>query len=322
MRELISTLCRGWEIHLLWKPEPHEIPAYLAQGFVPIEMAEGEKSFVDFRCLDHHNGYAHLPSACVTALQHYDSLETRPVAKFMANHTDADCVLTGLTLTGLLPLSVLKRLNPEVGLLDTDPFGADISRMFYGDRILLWKGSMNADRQSGWSWLYGFQLFLDLFGEHDYYSYKEKIRQLREGERERKNCALEDYQKAILGPSGKILLVTSSRVAGFDVQFFRQAEFPVDSLQGWKHWCIAAYAQNAENAEKTRRVTLSCPNKRVAERIFGAGGLMNVYPKLPAIDGKGWGGREAVGGSPRGASFPESLLNAVLQTLEHSLLEG
>jgi hypothetical protein len=36
------------------------------QGFVPIEKADGWNSFVDFRCLDHHNAYSHLPSALQT----------------------------------------------------------------------------------------------------------------------------------------------------------------------------------------------------------------------------------------------------------------
>ena len=60
MTELLNTFCRGRNIQLLWQPELETIPDRIAEGFVPIEMAEGTKSFVDFRCLDHHNDYSHL----------------------------------------------------------------------------------------------------------------------------------------------------------------------------------------------------------------------------------------------------------------------
>ena len=65
---------------------------------------------------------------------------------------------------------------------------------------------------------------------------------------------------------------------------------------------------------------LSCPNKEVAERAFGSGGLKNVFPRLPEIEGKEWGGREAVGGSPRGIVVPAELLGSILTILEDSLL--
>ena len=41
---------------------------------IALIMAEGTVSYVDFRCLDHHNDYSYLPSACVTALAFYGSL--------------------------------------------------------------------------------------------------------------------------------------------------------------------------------------------------------------------------------------------------------
>jgi hypothetical protein len=49
-------------------------------------------------------------------------------------------------------------------------------------------------------------------------------------------------------------------------------------------------------AERNKKVTLGCPDTETAERLFGPGGLFKVYEAL----GQGWGGREAVGGSPRG----------------------
>jgi hypothetical protein len=311
MREFISTTCLGREVRLLWKPELKEIQAYISDGFIPIELAEGGESFVDFRCLDHHNDYSHLPSACVSALKYYGNISNP--AKLMVNHTDIDCVLAGITLMGLLPLGVMVELNQEAGFLDTDPFGADISRMRYGDLISLWKTSMSSNKQSGWSWVFGLLLLVDMFRNAS--DYRDAIQRTHEAERERRRIATDDYENARRSQSGRMLLVAPSRVPGFDVQFARQPEFAAESPQGWRHWCIVAFAEASES------VTISCPNKAVAEEIFGDGGLLNIFPKLPSLCGRGWGGRESVGGSPRGVSFPRGLLGTVLDTLENNLLK-
>ena len=221
-------------------------------------------------------------------------------------------MLTGVTLLGLLPRELLERLNPEVGVLDTDPLSVDFGDLLYGNAIRLWKVGMASIRRSGWSWLYGMQLCLDLFDHFTYYG--KAIDELEKKEKERIQQALRDYESAVTGPSGKVLLVAPSTVKGHDVQFFRQEAFLATSLEGWRHWCIVSHVRKAGN------VMLACPNKEVAERAFGRGGLKNVFPRLPAVEGKEWGGREAVGGSPRGVVVPDELLESVLAILEDSLL--
>ena len=163
MKEIITTSCYGEKIQLMWRPETEEIQGYIDEGFIPIEMAEGTHSFVDSKCLDHHNEYSDMPSACITALKYYGELTGADPAKIMVNHTDSDSVMTGLTLLGLMPLDILKELNSEIGLLDTEPLIADAENMKYFDFISLWKLAMSSVKQSGWSWLYGLQMWLDLF---------------------------------------------------------------------------------------------------------------------------------------------------------------
>ena len=311
MKEMIATVCRGQAIQLLWQPGLEEIEAYMAEGFVPIEMAEGPRSFVDHRCLDHHNEYSHLPSACITALRYYGDLAGRKSAKIMVDHADADCVMAGLTLLGLLPRQLLERANEEIGLLDTEPLLADPEKMEDHDRIRLWMESMSSVKSSGWSWLYGLQLWLDLFEHPEAFQGALEERAVRDAERRR--LALEDYQIARLGPSGRTLLISPSRVRGHDVQFRRQEGKDPYSLEGWQHWCIVSYVQRAGH------VMVSCPCRQVAELAFGPGGLKEVFPLLPEIDGKGWGGRESVGGSPRGAAVPEEMLGEILEIVDGAL---
>ena len=64
---------------------------------------------------------------------------------------------------------------------------------------------------------------------------------------------------------------------------------------------------------------ISCPCRQVAELAFGPGGLKEVFPLLPGINGKEWGGRESVGGSPRGAIVPEEMLDEVLSIVDGTL---
>ena len=52
--------------------------------------------------------------------------------------------------------------------------------------------------------------------------------------------------------------------------------------------------------EKTSAITMAVPIPRRRSRSFGPGGPKNVFPSLlPA----GWGGRESIGGSPRGVKM-------------------
>ena len=70
MRELITTVCRGQAIQLLWQPELEEIEAHMEQGFVqsaepvrqplpPAEDLQGKAAFPEIALL-HLNGEAGL----------------------------------------------------------------------------------------------------------------------------------------------------------------------------------------------------------------------------------------------------------------------
>ena len=311
MKEIITTSCYGEKIQLLWRPEVTEIQQYMDEGFVPIEMAEGTHSFVDFRVLDHHNEYSDLPSACITALKYYGELAGTDSAKIMVNHTDSDSVMTGLTLLGFLPLNFLEEINPEIGILDTEPLIAEPEKMKYFELITLWKAAMGSSKQSAWSWLYGLQLWLDIYFHKDRFS--GLLEKLKQYEEERREIAADEYKSAKISPSGRVVTITNSKVKGYDVQFMRQKEFSPLTLEGWRHWCIVSYV------EKSGVIMLSCPCRKVAELAFGNGGLKNILPLLPKIDGKEWGGRESIGGSPRGVVAPVEILDDVANIIDKTI---
>jgi len=78
--------------------------------------------------------------------------------------------------------------------------------------------------------------------------------------------------------SDDVLIIRDSEVFGFPEWY---AESPVVITLSKEH----------------KSITIGCKDIQKAEELFGEGGLKNVFPKLQP---EGWGGREAVGGSPRG----------------------
>lgn len=206
----------------------------------------------------------------------------------------------------------MEELNQEIGILDTEPLIADIEDMKYFELISLWKLAMGSVKQSGWSWLYGLQLWLDIYFHKDKFS--RLLEELKKYEDERREIAASEYAAAKISPSGRVVAISNSKVKGYDVQFVRQKEFSLLSLEGWRHWCIVSYV------EKSGVFMLSCPCRKVAEIAFGQGGLKNVMPLLPKIDGREWGGRESVGGSPRGVRAPLELLDTVVDVIEKSFV--
>lgn len=312
MREMIHTYCRGHELLLLWQPDAGEIEERIGEGFVPIEMAEGCVTYADFRELDHHNSYSHMPSACMTALKYYGDLAGERPARIMVNHTDSDSVMTGLTLLGLLPRGYLEQLNPEIAQMDTEPMIADRDAMKFIGMIELWKSGMESVKQSGWSWIAGLNLWLDMHDNPQ--AFEPAAESLRIRSEQRRRIAAEDMENGVLGESGRVMMIPASRVKGQYEQHMRIETAAADSLEGWRHWCLIS------RVAASGSVMIACPCRRVAESAFGPGGLMNVFPKLPQIGGKSWGGRESVGGSPRGCIFPEELMADVLKIVDDALI--
>jgi hypothetical protein len=233
-------------VSVLWEPEEAEIEKFVAEGFIPVEMADGQKSYVDHRVLDHHNEYSEMPSACITALDYYGEADRAGSSKFMMNHVDADCVMTGVTLLGALPLDVLRELNGEVGALDTDPLSVDNSKLKYGAHIQCWKAGMSTVKKSGWSWLYGVYLFVDIID--NFACYNDALELLKAREATRIECAMADYAAAYVGKSGKTILISRSMVWGLDVQFGRDYGKKNDDPDAWRHWCIISRSAKSGNS--------------------------------------------------------------------------
>ena len=209
---------------------------------------------------------------------------------------DPDSTLTAALLHGLIPDQGIEALVKVVGLFDVDPLR---DRTAYGDAgaaLMLWHLFMRTHPATSTSTLtHRYQVGVGMWEGVVNLLLSGRASQfalpLMEEEHGRVRVALEDLNFRS-EEHGRVLLVKESRVFGFPEWYGRVPLYGPEEVRGWKHPVVVAWVQ------KTRRVTLGCPNKAVAEPMFrGAGGLMNVFSRLlPA----GWGGREAIGGSPQG----------------------
>ncbi len=287
-------------------------------GYEPIECAYGQHGSVLGRYeLDHHGDESHREGVALRACRDlYGARADDP--RFVVTGTpDADAVLAIIALAGLVPRDRIPlAFYVLVDEHDTDPIGKDLLATDTGE-MLAWfnqrPGLYNNER--------GFRAALDemqrllLSG----ISPAERDRVRRADLARRRKAvdgvvALYDRAGTPLDPpddptehpvrrgpaaiAGQPrIAVVKSTVWGFDV-WYRTA--PV----------VVSYAS------RMAKVTVGCPDLDTAVRLFGPDGLMHAWRAL----GKGWGGRETIGGSPRGVRLGVSEADKTAHALVELLL--
>jgi hypothetical protein len=291
----------------------HDKIGFIENGFVPVEMSQGQDSWVDDKKIDHHNNYSHQPSASKTSLKYHGSTK-----KIIINHVDADCILAGLVLFGAIEKDrKLVDFVKSVSILDMAPIGVNPLDLKYGNLIQTWKNTWrqslpdsekDLSNMTAEKWIAAAEHMLKIYKEDA--SVKELISQSFKREIERLSIALEDISTALVSKSGKIKAIPVSRVPGFDVAFKK-------TVDGWDFGCLIS------RIPASGKITLSIPDKETAAKLFGVGGLLNVYPILSSKFGSGgdWGGRETVGGSGRTGEIPIEAVPNILEVLD-SLIKG
>ena len=269
-------------------------------GYEPVECAFGQHgSVLGPLALDHHGQESHREGVALRACRDHFG-ERREDRRFVVTGTpDADAVLAIIALAALVPRDAIPPTFYElVDRHDVDPIGLDLMAEPLGER-LVWFNQREGVYQSNAGFRKAIRHMIDVLEHgldradrgHVQRLEKSRRRKAREGVRlwldpngdelplpnidtigGRALCRGEQLDASL----GRVLAVKSA-VWGFD-QWYRLA--PV----------VVSYAS------RMAKVTIGCPDRATAERIFGAGGLLNIWPEL----GRGWGGRETIGGSPRG----------------------
>jgi hypothetical protein len=294
-------------------------------GYCPVECSIDGESLVDSLEMDHHGVRSDLEGVAVRAYRDHFGARKDDPRFVIVGVADADATFAVAALAGLLPhpsraeefahlpphlqavhTADVSALAALVNKVDTDPIGIDLAAHEQGPKLLLWNAAYGGGRTSlqGFAGVDGWRRILT--GAP--FAVGPLLEAARTTEAARREAAKKDLTERGT-TTGKVGAILDSRAWGFDVWYGRTEEADPNIPAGWERPVVAALA------EGNGSITLGCPNKAVAEALFGPGGLMNVFERLPG----GWGGREAIGGSPRGQEMTADDLAEVVRTLNEMM---
>lgn len=239
--------------------------------------------------MDHHGDNSHLEGVAVRAYRDHFGVRKDDPRFVVTGMADADATFAIAALCGLLPhpsrivelekapapvkaagTRDLTNLAQLINQVDVAPIGVRLEEITDGVLLLFWK-----------------QLASGIGDETAFY-------------------AGIDHWRLLLGRAPKALLeaakteesnrVTAARNAEID-QISDSVAVVKSSVFGFDVWYAEAAPVIVAFVEATGAITIGCQDIETAENLFGPGGLKNVFVSL---EPKGWGGRETIGGSPRG----------------------
>ncbi len=240
------------------------------EGYEPIECAFGGETVLGPLKMDHHGPESWRDGVALRACRdHYGARKDDP--RFVVTGTpDADAVLAIIGLAALVPKEKIPPAFYElVDRHDIDPIHLDLLDEEYGEELLFFE-QIQQIRHDAESFYRALDVMIDLL-ENGLSEEQRLIIRKKEEKR------IELAEKCEQIPLGDAVLFVNSKVWGFD-RWYRT------------HPIVVSFAGRNQN------VTIGCKDVETAEKFFGKGGLLNVFGKL----GEGWGGRESIGGSPRG----------------------
>lgn len=246
------------------------------RGYEPIECAFGEGSVLGPLQMDHHGSESWREGVALRACRdHYGARRSDP--RYVVTGTpDADAVLAIVALSALVPQDKI----PEgffdlVNRRDLDPIHVDLLEEPFGDELLFFQQTEKL-RRDGPSFYKAVDAMCRLLQEGLGYEEREHTRR-----REERRISL--AEQCMIEQVDPLVLTVESTVWGFD-QWYKRA--PV----------VVSYSK------RHRSITIGCCDLSHATRLFGEEGLLRVFRAL----GRGWGGRETIGGSPRDQQFQAS----------------
>jgi len=290
-------------------------------GYEPIECSIGGESIVGPLEMDHHGERSHLEGVAIRAYR--DFFGARKNGRFVTTGPiDADACFATAALMGILPhpsraeefeshppyiqkamTQDLSELAETINLIDTNPIGLDLCKLSGGNMLKLWNSMTSSDSTS-----LGYQAGVSLWASlttGNPEALNPFLQAATAAEVSRIEAGRDDLHGSV--KNGLALLVLESKAWAFDVWYGRRdpVETESEKSEGWEHPVVLAWVG------RSHEVTIGCPNDQVAEELFGEGGLKNVFPVLDAIS-SGWGGREAIGGSPRGRKMTRDEVHEAL----------
>ncbi|MDP3771251.1 MAG: hypothetical protein Q8R16_03050 [bacterium] len=284
----------------------------VSQGYEAIECSFGHLgSTLGPLAMDHHGAESHREGVALRAYRdHFGVCKDNP--KFVVTGAaDADATFAIAALCGILPhpsraaefekapplvkaagTKDISTLAALVNKVDTAPIGVRLEESEEGVTLLLWN-QMSSSAQDTTAFHAGVDRWRALMG-------RAPKALLSAAKTEEANRVTEARKAEVIKVSNKVAVVESA-AWGFDVWYAEVA--PI----------IIAYVAANGN------VTIGCPDTESAEKYFGQGGLKNVFAKL---EPQGWGGREAIGGSPRGQKLTREQALEAARVIDAAIIKS
>jgi len=286
-----------------------------SMGFCPIEASFGEFSVVDNLKMDHHGALSRLEAVSIRAYRDYWGLRAANPRFVMAPPADEDATFAAASLAGILPQNNprILALAKTIAIVDAEPVIGllKISTLPEGFVSLAWRGEgrpafTNDDAVKATLF---WKKLLDGSQESKKIIALARIEQLRREERARE--LMRENGEEI---SPQLLLIDNVDPGLFAFHIwcgFKGGN--ARNVTSWQHPIVLCRYTNG-------LATIAIPNKKIAEKILGRGGLKNVFPLFPAKGKEHWGGREAVGGGPRsGGLTKEDCIKAGVEIMNYLL---
>ena len=287
-----------------------EADALVAQGFEAVECSFGHfGSSLGPLAMDHHGAESWREGVALRAYRdHFGVRRTDP--RFVVTGAgDADATFCIAALLGVLPHPLraseletapppvkeagtrdLSALTELVNRVDTAPIGVRLEESDDGVLLLLWN-QLGSSAQDATAFYAGVDRWRSLLGRAP--------KALLAAAKAEEGLRVAEARKAEVERISETVALVESAAWGFDVWYAEVA--PV----------VVAYVAANGN------VTVGLPDTETAEKLLGPGGLKNIFAKL---EPQGWGGREAVGGSPRGIKLTREEALTAARVIADSLV--
>ena len=279
----------------------------IAAGYEAVECSIDGRSLVGALEMDHHGERSHLEGVAVRGYRDHLGARRDDPRFVVTGRADEDATFCVAALAGFLPARAeqdLSALADLINRIDTVPLGIDLSAEPWGETVLVFQ-SLCAGTGTAERFTYGALLWAQLVSHPP----RALLGAARASDEERRAAAA---AAPILFEERGVRVVVAS-VWGFDVWYGAlPPEAERDRPEAWERQIVLVY--DPERAA----VSVGTPNRAVAERLLGEGGLRGVFPILEPA---GWGGRESVGGSPRGVPLAAEHATAAARLIVGRLVD-
>lgn len=268
--EVLEFTVNGKEMVLAITDEVDVAIGARSAGFCPVECAFGSASIIDEFGLDHHGPNSHLPPACLQAAKAAGARSDDP--RFVVTGApDADATLAVLIMAGLLDPEQVPELLRVAAQRDVDPHVDMLSECFKHSEVC---ALLHFQQQRWGTWkdaLVGLLTAIEAVKANP-----SAFSDILENEAAR--VALAEQVAQAGTRFGEVLLVDVPEEMGFGFDvWYRESPLVVAYIRKWNS------------------ITVGAADMSAAQR-YGHRGLLDFFADCEGA----WGGRETVGGSPRG----------------------